>query len=303
MRIIKNNEEISVEYARIESNINGLARFFTIMNQSEHPIFNINDDIEFYHNNELFLTATLEYINLSNQNKFTYMGRNKARLLIDSEAPKTYQFSESQDLKTIIEELIKDFEINIEGSGFIPLKSQKTVEIGDNLGESIVLLANNSGQRITSDAYGNLIILEDPIQSDSNLEYGENVLSRRFTLNSSKIAEKYIIISQSDPMLEGLEVNRQGFFGDGNFTKIINSPFSLNEEECQKLSEFYYNKNNRENIIYIANIDPSYDFSLNNLVNIKDSGLGLNQVMKIFSKKIIFSKNDYRVIIGLQKND
>ncbi len=312
MDIISDGKEYSVESVMVDININLLTRHFIIKNQSEHPIFQNQDRIKIYHKNKLVINGIVEYINLTEKtNVFIYMGRNDAGVLLNSSAIKTYQFTQNQDLKAVLEEIVSPFDIKVEGSGFIPLNSQKVIEVGNNIGSMIALLANNSGQRITSDANGSLVILEDSIDLGANLEYGENVISRSFTMDSSDIASNYMVTSQSDimldnendPSLKNKKVDIKANYGEGAFAKVFKSPYSLNENECQKLSEFLLKRDLRENITYIANIDPSYDFDLNSLISVKDNGLGINQKMRAFSKKITFSKRNYRVSIGLQNND
>ena len=150
MRVVVNGVDCMVSWVEVEVSIDKLTRQFTVSNIEDEQSFYIEDEVEIYNNaGTLLIRGCIEYIGIDEERRYIYAGRNNAKYIVDCYADKTIQFSESQTVQAVLEEIAGNFGLKIIGQAKMPKDSIKTILIGDNFGKSLMKMARSSGQVLT----------------------------------------------------------------------------------------------------------------------------------------------------------
>jgi prophage tail gpP-like protein len=290
MRVVINGDDVAVGWVEVVIDADKITRSFTIANtESQQSIFT-GDDVEIYNNNGLLLIeAEVEYNGIEQEKKFIYAGRNRAKYIVDCDSDKTIQFSEKQTVQSVLTEIAGKFGLTVKGIAKMPEESAKTILIGDNLGKVFIEIAKESGQIITSDAEGNIIIEGEPEKGNIEFIYGQNIRSRIFKIDTTKEYDRYLVISQSS-YKKTQDANIKGEYGKGDFVKVIRSKESLTIKECEELAKKQYQKDRRRSLEYTVEADNNLDIDVNQVCKVTDLTAGIDTGLKI--KKIIATMDD-----------
>lgn len=282
MKIIADGKNILVGRARVDISINTITRQFTISNkESEQSLF-IGQDVEIFNDQgNLLIKGEIEYFSV-NGYTFEYAGRNAAKYIVDCHSDKTIQFSESQDVQAVLEEVAGKFGLEVIGTARMPENSSQTILIGELLGEAFIKVAKSTGQIITSDATGNIVLLPEPAASTLELVYGENIRERTYVHNTTQEYDRYLVVCQS---FEEPEI--MGEYGSGDFVKVMVMEDDLTEVECENLAKNEFFKDRRKSVIYAAEVDETLNLDVNVTHKITDKVSGIASVMNV--KELIYT--------------
>ena len=292
MIVLVNGKETLFNEVEAIASINEVARQFTLVDVSESQNYFNDDVVEIYDDSGvLFIKANIEYIEADGDEKtseFIYAGRNKAKYIVDCYAEKTTQFTQSQKMNTVLSEIATPFGVKIKGNAQMPQQDIKTIMIGDKIIDAFLEIAQSAGKIITSDAIGDLFIeFEAKDESNLILEYGTNVLSRKYVNNTSQLFDKYTIVAQSNYLVkQHQEVFNSGTYGAGKFHKVKVIKNTLTTKECEQLAEIEYKKHIRKSLHYAVKVN-NIDLVLNTKYNIKDEAIEINEKMNCKTIKLI----------------
>lgn len=306
MKIVINGTESNFDEVEIIEDIGEIAKQFTLLEKSKSKNFNQGDYVEIYNNNnKLLIKGQIEYIEAiatEKDSSFVYAGRNNAKYIVDCFMDTTIQFTQGQTIKSVLGKIATSFKLQIKGDAELPKQDLKTILIGENIGKAFVELTQNAGKIITSDEQGNLIIdFEAQNNGDISLTYGNNITSRTFIDNQTKVYDKYTAVSQSNYLVEqNQDVFIKGIFGSGlkNKTLLFQSP--LNVKECEKLAEIEKKRDIRSSFIYIATLS-NIDIKLNHIYSIEDDTIGLNESMNCRAIQYIFTSSKNEVVATFER--
>lgn len=309
MRVVINGMDTPVKWAEAKVSLDEMTRQFTIKNTEDFQSIFKGDEVELYNNvGTLIVKGDVEYIGLESEREFIYAGRNNAKYIVDCYADKTIQFSESQSVQSVLEEVAGWFDLKVIGTARMPKEAVEKILIGDELGESFIKIAKNSGQVLTSDAEGNIVIESEPKQGDVRFVYGENIRSRSFKMNTTNEYDRYIVVSQSnkdkgveaseskEPKKKGVkkkkkqDVDIQGEYGSGKFVKVIKSEDNLTKAECEELAKKEYEKDRRKSVEYEVEVDAEIDVDVNVEYLITDTVAGIEMYMNV--KEFVMTLDD-----------
>lgn len=297
MKVLVNSLEVLFDEVEAIASISGIARQFTLVDVSDKQNLFKGDIIEIYDDNDiLFIKADIEYIEADGSNEeseFVYAGRNKAKYIVDCYADKTTQFSHSQKINTVLSEIATPFGIKVKGDAQMPQEDIKTILIGEKIANAFLEIAQSVGKIITSDAKGNLLIeFEAKEESETVLEYGTNIKSRKFIEDETQLFDKYTIVAQSNYLVaQQQEVFNSGTFGAGKSHKVKVVKNTLTIKECEQLAEIEYRKHIRKSTSYTAKVDD-VDLSINTKYYVKDETLGINEKMNCKTIKLFKSSKE-----------
>lgn len=284
MKVLVNGIEKKFNEIETFEDIGSVARQFTIVEKAEKQNHKKDDVVEIYDDfNKLVIKAEIEYIEASLDDKtseFVYAGRNKAKYIVDCYADKTTQFSNGQKINTVLSEIASSFGIQVIGDAEMPKQDMKTILIGDKIIDAFLEIANSTGKIITSDAVGNLLIeFEAKDKSETILEFGTNILKRKFINDTTKVYDRYLTVAQSNYLAEQTQdVYIKGVYGDGKFVKTTVLQNCLTTQECENISKTQYKKDMRKSYTYTATIN-TVEIDVNTQYYIKDAQLGINEQM------------------------
>jgi prophage tail gpP-like protein len=293
-----------VKFAEVDVSIDKMTRQFTLKNTEYSQSFFIGDDVEIYANNGiLIMKGEIEYVSIKEKNH-VYAGRNNAKYIVDCFADKTIQFSENQTVQSVLEEVASWFDLKVFGKAKMPKETIKTILIGDSLGESFMKIAKSSGQVITSDAEGNIVIESESQDGVIQFVYGENIRSRTFREDATNEYDRYIVVSQSNYLTsKDQDVDVQGEFGDGKFVKVIRSEDNLTIEECENLAENEYWKDRRRSIEYSVEVDNDIEIELNHEHFITDVVAGISTTMNLKGFVSTFDQRTDKLVVKFEKKE
>lgn len=284
MKILVNGAEYKFNEVETLENVGSVARQFTLVEKSEKQNFNIDDIVEIYDDFEkLIIKASIEYIEANLDDKtseFIYAGRNDAKFIVDCYADKTTQFSQSQKINTVLSEIATPFGLQVIGDAQLPQQDIKTILIGDKIIDAFLEIAESAGKILTSDAQGNILIeFEAKNKSDKILQFGTNILKRKFINDTTQLYDKYTTVSQSNYLVkQQQDVFVKGEYGGGKFTKVKVVKNCLTTQECENVSQIDYKKDVRKTFKYIATIN-NIQLETNTQYFIKDTQLNINEQM------------------------
>ena len=283
MRIVVGGIDVMVSWAEVEISLDKLTRQFTIKNTEDEQSFFLDDEVEIYNAlGILLIKGSIEYVGIEQERTYNYAGRNNAKYIVDCYADKTIQFSESQTVQTVLEEVAGNFDLQIIGEAKMPKDTIKTILIGDNFGESFMKIARSSGQILTSDALGNIEIKKEPSEGTEVFLYGSNIRGRTFKADTTNEYNKYVVVSQSNYLTkQSQEVDIRGEFGEGKFVKVIRSEDNLTEKECEVLAEKEYYKDRRRSLEYSVKINNDISVDVNTKYMITDDVAKINSMMNV----------------------
>lgn len=287
MNVVVNGENIEVGFVEVVIDLNTLTRQFTIINTEDDPTIFIGDTVEIYSDNDVLrIKADVEYVAEKSEREFAYAGRNDSKYIVDCYADRTIQFSEGQQVQALYEEVAGSFGLKVIGSAKMPKDSIKTILIGEKFGKSFIEIAKNSGQVLTSDENGNIIIEDEPENGTESFVFGENIRKRNYKNDTTEEYDKYVIVSQSNYLIKQEQsVNIQGEYGSGDFVKVLVSSECLTEQECEDLAEYEYWKDRRKSFEYTIEVDSDTEVDVNTICMVTDNDLEINEMMRI--KKIV----------------
>lgn len=303
MRIVINGNDVMVGWAEVEVSLDNLTRQFTIKNTEDEQSFFPDDEVEIYNNSgTLLIKGVIEYVGVEQERKYSYAGRNNAKYIVDCYADRTIQFSESQTVQTVLEEVAGNFDLKIIGEAKMPKDAIKTILIGDNFGESFMKMAKSSGQVLTSDALGNVEIEKEPSEGTEIFLYGQNIRGRTFKADTTNEYDRYVVVSQSNYLTkQSQEVNVQGEFGEGKFVKVIRSEDNLTEKECEELAEKEYYKDRRRSVEYSVEVDNDIFVDVNTKYMVTDKVAKINIMMKVKSYVATLDSNTDKLVVTFEK--
>src|SRR5574343_315018 len=284
MKVLVNGIEKKFNEIETFEDIGSVARQFTIVEKAETQNHKKDDVVEIYDDfNKLVIKGEIEYIEASLDDKtseFVYAGRNKAKYIVDCYADKTTQFSNFQKINTVLSEIASSFGIQVIGDAEMPKQDMKTILIGDKIIDAFLEIANSTGKIITSDAVGNLLIeFEAKDKSETILEFGTNILKRKFVNDTTKVYDRYLTVAQSNYLAEQTQdVYIKGVYGDGKFVKTTVLQNCLTTQECENISKTQYKKDMRKSYTYTATIN-TVEIDVNTQYYIKDAQLGIDEQM------------------------
>lgn len=284
MKVLVNGIEKKFNEIETFEDIGSVARQFTIVEKAEKQNHKKDDVVEIYDDfNKLVIKGEIEYIEASLDDKtseFVYAGRNKAKYIVDCYADKTTQFSNGQKINTVLSEIASSFGIQVIGDAEMPKQDMKTILIGDKIIDAFLEIANSTGKIITSDAIGNLLIeFEAKDKSETILEFGTNILKRKFVNDTTKVYDRYLTVAQSNYLAEQTQdVYIKGVYGDGKFVKTTVLQNCLTTQECENISKTQYKKDMRKSYTYTATIN-TVEIDVNTQYYIKDAQLGIDEQM------------------------
>lgn len=284
MKVLVNGIEKKFNEIETFEDIGSVARQFTIVEKAEKQNHKKDDVVEIYDDfNKLVIKGEIEYIEANLDDKtseFVYAGRNKAKYIVDCYADKTTQFSQGQKINTVLSEIASQFGIQVIGDAEMPKQDMKTILIGDKIIDAFLEIANSVGKIITSDAVGNLLVeFEAKDKSDKILEFGTNILKRKFINDTTKVYDKYLTVAQSNYLAEQTQdVYVKGAYGNGKFVKTTVLQNCLTTQECENISKIQYKKDMRKSYTYTATIN-TVEIDVNTQYYIKDAQLGIDEQM------------------------
>ena len=294
MKILIDNQEYFFDESEAVADANSIARQFTLVDINKNQRFSKGQTVKIFDDLDiLFIVADIEYIEVkgnSEESTFIYAGRNDAKFIVDAYANKTTQFSQGQDINSVLSEVATPFGISVTGSAKLPKQDIRTILIGEKISTAFIEIAQTAGKIITSDAKGNLSIEFQAVnESEDILEYGTNILHRDYINNSTELYEKYTIVSQSNYLFnQQQDVNVQGSYGSGKKEKVKVSKSTLTINECEKLAQIEYKKDIRRSISYEVKTNNVH-YDLNKTFFIKDVPLEINEKMNC--KTIILAQD------------
>jgi hypothetical protein len=303
MKILVNGTEYKFNEVETLEDVGSVARQFTIVEKSEKQNFNIDDIVEIYDDFEkLIIKASIEYIEANLDDKtseFVYAGRNDAKFIVDCYADKTTQFSQGQKINTVLSEIATPFGLQVIGDAQLPQQDIKTILIGDKIIDAFLEIAESAGKILTSDAQGNIQIeFEAKNKSDKILQFGTNIVKRKFVNDTTQLYDKYTTVSQSNYLVkQQQDVFVKGEYGSGKFTKVKVVKNCLTTQECENVSQIDYKKDVRKTFKYIATIN-NIQLETNTQYFIKDTQLNINEQMNCKTIQHI-KKEDTKEIIAI----
>ena len=284
MKILINGIEYKFNEVETLEDVGSVARQFTLVEKSEKQNFNIDDVVEIYDDFEkLIIKASIEYIEANLDDKtseFVYAGRNDAKFIVDCYADKTTQFSQGQKINTVLSEIATPFGLQVVGDAQLPQQDIKTILIGDKIIDAFLEIAESAGKILTSDAQGNILIeFEAKNISDKILQFGTNIVKRKFINDTTQLYDKYTTVSQSNYLVkQQQDVFVKGEYGSGKFTKVKVVKNCLTTQECESVSQIDYKKDIRKTFKYIATIN-NIQLETKTQYFIKDAQLNINEQM------------------------
>ena len=283
MRVVVNGIDCMVGWVQVEVSIDELTRQFTISNTEDEQSFYLEDEVEIYNNTgTLLIKGNIEYISIGEERKYIYAGRNNAKYIVDCYADKTIQFTERQTVQAVLEEVACNFGLKIIGEAKMPEESIKTILMGENFGESFIKIARSSGQVLTSDAEGNIVIEQESAEGEGVFVYGENIRARTFKVDTTSEYDKYVVVCQSNYLTkQDQDVEVRGEFGSGKFVKVIRSEDNLTIKECEELAEKEYWKDRRKSIEYTVEVDSDMFVDVNSKHMVTDKLAKINGIMNV----------------------
>ena len=283
MRVVVNGVDCMVSWVEVEVSIDKLTRQFTVSNIEDEQSFYIEDEVEIYNNaGTLLIRGCIEYIGIDEERRYIYAGRNNAKYIVDCYADKTIQFSESQTVQAVLEEIAGNFGLKIIGQAKMPKDSIKTILIGDNFGKWLMKVARSSGQVLTSDAEGNIVIEQESAEGEEVFVYGDNIRNRTFKVDTTSEYDRYIVVCQSNYLTkQDQEVDVRGEFGSGKFVKVIRSEDNLTIKECEELAKKEYWRDRRKSIEYVVEIDSTVFVNVNTKYTVSDRLAKVDSVMNV----------------------
>lgn len=306
MKVLVNG--IEKKFSEIETleDIGSVARQFTLIEKSQKQNLLIDDVVEIYNDfGKLVIKGEIEYIEANLDDKtseFVYAGRNKAKYIVDCYADKTTQFSQGQKINTVLSEIASGFGLEVIGDAEMPKQDMKTILIGNKIIDAFLEIANSVGKIITSDAIGNLLIeFEAKDKSETILEYGTNIVKRKFTNDTTKVFDKYITVAQSNYLADqSQDVFIKGVYGEGKFikTKVLQNCLTI--QECENISKIQYKKDIRKSFNYTATVN-NIELDVNTQYFIRDAQLGINEQMNCKSLMNITRENTKETIAVFEK--
>ncbi len=306
MKVLVNSVEKKFNEIETFEDIGSVARQFTLVEKSEKQNLIIDDVVEIYDDfGKLVIKGEIEYIeaNLDDAtSEFVYAGRNKAKYIVDCYADKTTQFSQGQKINTVLSEIASKFDLEVIGDAEMPKQDMKTILIGNKIIDAFLEIANSVGKIITSDAKGNLLIeFEAKDKSETILEFGTNIVKRKFVNDTTKVFDKYVTVAQSNYLAEQTQdVFIKGVYGEGKFVKTKVLQNCLTAQECENISKIQYKKDMRKSYTYTATIN-TVEIDVNTQYFIKDTQLGINEQMNCKSLMNIVTENTKETIAVFEK--
>lgn len=306
MKVLVNGVEKKFNEIETFEDIGSVARQFTLVEKSEKQNLIIDDVVEIYDDfGKLVIKGEIEYIeaNLDDAtSEFVYAGRNKAKYIVDCYADKTTQFSQGQKINTVLSEIASKFDLEVIGDAEMPKQDMKTILIGNKIIDAFLEIANSVGKIITSDAKGNLLIeFEAKDKSETILEFGTNIVKRKFVNDTTKVFDKYVTVTQSNYLAEQTQdVFIKGVYGEGKFVKTKVLQNCLTAQECENISKIQYKKDMRKSYTYTATIN-TVEIDVNTQYFIKDTQLGINEQMNCKSLMNIVTENTKETIAVFEK--
>ncbi|MDY0193567.1 MAG: hypothetical protein RBR93_08570 [Aliarcobacter butzleri] len=306
MKVLINGVEKRFNKIETIEDIGSVARQFTLLEKSEKQNILIDDVVEIYNDfGKLVIKGEIEYVEANLDDKtseFIYAGRNKAKYIVDCYADKTTQFSQGQKINTVLSEIANGFGLEVVGDAQMPKQDMKTILIGNKIIDAFLEIANSVGKIITSDAVGNLLIeFEASDKSDKILEFGTNIVKRKFIQDTTKVFDQYITVAQSNYLVEQTQdVFVKGVYGQGKFIKTKVLQNCLTSQECENISKIEYKKDVRKSYVYTATIN-TVELDLNTQYFIKDAQLGINEQMNCKTLMNIVNEDTKETIAVFEK--
>lgn len=291
MTVIVKNREISVQYAEVSGTINEITRGFIISKTEAKPSLSIGDNVKIKHSNTMLLEGDIERIEVGareGRKEVIYSGRNYARNLVESESESTIQFVSNLSISNVFGRIANDLGLKILGTFRLPSSVYPVIHAGSSYGKALMDIAWMSGQLVTSDAHGNIVILSDP-KKDMTLSFedGVNIRDRVYKSSKASMGDMYVVLSQSNPLFHSeQDVSVRGEYGSGKIRKVRLANTMLKKNECDKLAKVEYLKAKKRSFKYSIEVDIDTPIVLNTLYKVKDSFVGLEGTLNL--KKFVY---------------
>lgn len=299
MKIIVNEKMIMVNSAEVRVDLRRLARQFNIRIIDDSQGYFINDKVNMYNSSgNLLIEGEIEYVSVNKRNEFVYAGRNNAKYIENGYIEKTVQFSEGLPLQTILEDIAGQFGLKIKGKAQMSKESSNTIFMGDAIIDVFTNMAQLSGQFLSSDAKGNIIIEDKPEEGDGIFICGKTINNREYVHDTTNEYDKYIVVAQSNYINnQDQVVDIKSEYGAGKFVKVIRTKDYLTEEDCQIIAKREYYKDRRNSVEYVVEVESEYSVEVNHIYQIKDNSIGLNKMMKVKSYSYVYGdRNHLRIV-------
>ena len=156
-------------------------------------------------------------------------------------------------------------------------------------GDSFMDIVESAGQVITSDAYGNIEIEDEPEEKELEFVYGENIRSRDFEEDCTVEYDRCVVVSQSSyeklRLAKNTKIHPQikGEHGEGDFIRVIKSKDPLTEAECLNTAKKEWEKDRRSGLKYTVEMDNEYDIDVHKLYKVIDEGANINEMLVVQS--------------------
>jgi len=306
MIVVVNGSKIGYKEVSVSSSLNEITRQFHLEITEEKRTLKEGDSVKIFTKDKILLIdAVIEYI--QNNGSFTniYIGRNKARFLVDCYAEKTIQFKLGDNLRSVLGDICGIFNIAVSGDASMPKYDRQKIEIGNKYGDWAVRVAQKAGQVITSDAVGNIEITGEPIKTEYVYRYGWNIRNREYKLDTTTQYDRYVIVAQNGVKRKlgkgNIDISNTGEFGDGEFVKVIVLNETMTQEECKKRAKTEYIRDRRKSLSYTIEVDNNIDVAVNKKYQIIDEHLGISEYMRLKSFEALAGENVDRLILRFER--
>ncbi len=276
MKLSINDEETIFYSLEIDKSINKLSSQCSFIIKEDAPSFAIGDEIKI--SDETTFEGQIEYIESrldEGEASTIYAGRTKTGKLNDVIVDKTIQVTKSKKLTSLL---------GIELKGDVSLFAEDKIAIvGKNLGETIIKKIKELGKIVYGNETGDLIVEEEAQDGDETIRLGDNVLSRSYIQDNTKLFDKAIVFSIDE---KGEETTGEDGSGERITGYVANS--LVKKDEAQTLAKKFLIDKNRQAERYEVELAGVIDFKLNVKYKIEDEKAGINKKMNLHS--IVFTE-------------
>lgn len=324
MTVVVNGRVISVQQARVYATLNELTRRFMIILTEDGYSLSLGDKVEFYSigiSSRLLFSGTIEKINAGGEvntgaveeddrstaikKQVIYSGRNYASRLIKSQSSTTEQFttglSDFSGLSSsyVFGDIMKKVGLSINGSFSLPKTFRPILRAGDSYGKFLMHMAQLSGKIVTSDAEGNVIVLDEATSySPISFERGKNIRDCVYEENTDTLTDKYVVLSQS---LDSPDTYVKGEYGDGDTETVVIAPAFLTRDQCDKLARAEYNKAIRRSFQYSIEVDIDAPVELNSIYKVVDHEVGVDEMLVLWKITYVYGVGISKLWLGFKK--
>ena len=267
INIIVNGEKIAYDEASaFKSNESGVGTFSFKIGGGAQTFFK-KDKVVIFIDNTKVINGKIELIGSIGDKdtlEYVYTGRDDAGDLIDSTFENVIEFNRNLNLDKIVSDIANTFNVEVDSDIEVDNFTQSelpTAYAGESVYSFCDKLCRIRSTILTSSINGGLLITSEGTevaidQLIFSLERYSNVFHRTFNDDSTKEYDKYIVYSQNNSTLDGLNnlVNTKGSIGSGTRVKAFIENNSLNQQECIDRAEFQQSIDKRKSLRYVAKV-------------------------------------------------